>query len=87
MTSLPTTPKIDTKKQEKARDEIIEKGKKVLETREERIRTRETKLMEIEDKSSTELENRTRNTLRLLRIENDKKVFRSCLFELGRKSI
>lgn len=80
MTSLPTTPKIDTKKQEKARDEIIEKGKKVLEAREERIRTRETKLMEIEDKSATELEIRTRNTLRLLRIENDKKVLNYLIF-------
>lgn len=80
MTSLPTTPKIDTKKQEKARDEIIEKGKKVLEAREERIRTRETKLMEIEDKSATELEIRTRNTLRLLRIENDKKVLNFLIF-------
>lgn len=87
MTSLPTTPKIDTKKQEKARDEIIEKGKKVLEAREERIRTRETKLMEIEDKSATELEIRTRNTLRLLRIENDKKVLNYLIFLLGRKSI
>lgn len=80
MTSLPTTPKIDTKKQEKARDEIIEKGKKVLEAREERIRTRETKLMEIEDKSATELEIKTRNTLRLLRIENDKKVLNYLIF-------
>lgn len=80
MTSLPTTPKIDTKKQEKTRDEIIEKGKKVLEAREERIRTRETKLMEIEDKSATELEIRTRNTLRLLRIENDKKVLNYLIF-------
>lgn len=80
MTSLPTTPKIDSKKQEKARDEIIEKGKKVLEAREERIRTRETKLMEIEDKSATELEIRTRNTLRLLRIENDKKVLNFLIF-------
>lgn len=87
MTSLPTTPKIDTKKQEKARDEIIEKGKKVLETREEKIRTKETKLMEIEDKSSTELETRTRNTLRLLRIENDKKVLNFIIIEIGRKSI
>lgn len=77
---------VDDKKYEKYLDEIIEKNKKILEIRENRIIQNEIELMTIEDIASSNLENRTKNTNKLLKLENDKKVF-IYFYYIGRKSI